>query len=299
MDGAISTRSPQLVAAEDNRIQEPAVKSAFGRKGMSIKVGINGFGRIGRMVLRAASARFSGHRDRRHQRPARPTTIAHMLDYDTVHGQVSGHARGRRRIARRQRQKIASRWRNGPGGAAVGVSSASTSCVECTGLFTDQGERRRRTLRPARKSHHVGAVGKDVDADVRLRCQSRHAHRPRTRSFPTRRARPTALRRSPRRCTTTGGIKRGLMTTIHAYTDDADDRSTAEQGLAARARGIAQNIIPTIDRRRRRPSAWSCPSSTAGSTASRSACRRSTCRSSILRSSPRATRRPTRRICAS
>ena len=55
-----------------------------------IKVGINGFGRIGRLVFRAAVKRIPHIRRRRYQRPVCPvlTTWLYMLKYDTVHGQI-------------------------------------------------------------------------------------------------------------------------------------------------------------------------------------------------------------------
>ena len=55
-----------------------------------IKIGINGFGRIGRLVFRAAmSQRRCG--DRRHQRPDFSVDyMAYMLRYDTMHGQFNG-----------------------------------------------------------------------------------------------------------------------------------------------------------------------------------------------------------------
>ena len=63
---------------------------------MTIKVGINGFGRIGRMAFRAICQDFRRHRGRRHQRPARPDYLAYMLKYDSVHGNFKGDIVGRR-----------------------------------------------------------------------------------------------------------------------------------------------------------------------------------------------------------
>ena len=57
---------------------------------MPVRVGINGFGRIGRNVFRAAQAAERRHRVGRRQRPHRPKTLAHLLKYDSILGPVPG-----------------------------------------------------------------------------------------------------------------------------------------------------------------------------------------------------------------
>ena len=56
---------------------------------MTIKVGINGFGRIGRIVFRAAQKR-SRHRNRWYQRSLDAEYMAYMLKYDSTHGRFDG-----------------------------------------------------------------------------------------------------------------------------------------------------------------------------------------------------------------
>ena len=116
--------------------------------------------------------------------------------------------------------------------------------VESTGFFTD-----------ATKAHaHIDGGAKKViisapasNEDITVVMGVNHddydpaaAHT----SSPTRRAPPTASRRWPRRSTTSFGIVKGLMTTIHAYTADQNLQDNIHKDLR-RARAAALNIVPT------------------------------------------------------
>ena len=72
---------------------------------MTIKIGINGFGRIGRNVLRAAVQNFSDIEIVGINDLLEPDYLAYMLQYDSVHGRFKGDSRGRRQHADRQRQE--------------------------------------------------------------------------------------------------------------------------------------------------------------------------------------------------
>ena len=72
---------------------------------MGIKVGINGFGRIGRMVFRAAARHFDDIEIVGINDLLEPDYLAYMLQYDSVHGRFKGDIRGRRPHADRQRQQ--------------------------------------------------------------------------------------------------------------------------------------------------------------------------------------------------
>ena len=59
---------------------------------MAVRIGINGFGRIGRCVVRAGKRRRQGGlQNRRHQRSDGHPTLAHLLKYDSVHGRFDGN----------------------------------------------------------------------------------------------------------------------------------------------------------------------------------------------------------------
>ena len=82
---------------------------------MSIKVGINGFGRIGRMVFRAATQNFPDIEIVGINDLLEPDYLAYMLKYDSVHGPIQGHCCGRRQYAGGKRQEDSSYRRQGSG----------------------------------------------------------------------------------------------------------------------------------------------------------------------------------------
>ena len=98
---------------------------------MPVRVGINGFGRIGRNVFRAAKARgeqageqieWVAVNDLTDER-----TLAHLLNYDSILGPYPGQRRGARRRARRRRAGAARCSPSATRRAAVGRARASTS----------------------------------------------------------------------------------------------------------------------------------------------------------------------------
>ena len=190
---------------------------------MAIKIGINGFGRIGRLVYRAA-ARARRLRDRRHQRPRarREPRLSAQVRHHARPLPWNGKARGGQRDGRlvhRQRQDDQDLSRADP--AALPWKDLGVDYVlESTGLFT-KGEDAEKHIEAGRKRVVISAPTKSPDTvktDV-LQGQRRATTTPRaTRSSPTRAAPPTASRRSPRSSSTTSASTEGLMTTIHAAT---------------------------------------------------------------------------------
>ncbi len=134
---------------------------------MAVKVGINGFGRIGRLVFRAlveqGAARQGTGRGRR-QRPACPAdNLAYLLKYDSTQGRFKGEVAARSRPAppRTTRssstatRSSASRVKERPERTAVeglGVEYV----IESTGLFTEADEGPRAPRRRGQEGHHLG-----------------------------------------------------------------------------------------------------------------------------------------------
>ncbi len=147
---------------------------------MTIRVGINGFGRIGRVVLRAAAKHFDDIEIVGINDLLEPDYLAYMLKYDSVHGRFAGEVAvdGSTLIVNGKKVRLTAvkdpaelRW--GDVGADI--------VVEATGLFL--------THETCQK--HLDAGAKKVIQPAR-------------RSSATRRARRTAWRRWPRCCTTAG-----------------------------------------------------------------------------------------------
>ena len=210
---------------------------------MAVKVGINGFGRIGRNIMRAAMGDkdidFVAVNDL-----TDAATLAHLLKYDSVLGNLEGGREARRGdgiTVDGDEFKVLSR--QGPGAAAL------------------EGPRRRHRVRVDRHLHQPRRRGQ---AHRRRRQEGRSSPRRRrsrtspscsastttsttrrsTRSSRTRRARRTAWRRSPRCSTSRSAIKKGWMTTVHSYTNDQNLLDLPHKDLR-RARAAALSIIPT------------------------------------------------------
>ena len=209
---------------------------------MSVRVGINGFGRIGRNVFRAAHERnadieWVGVNDLTDAK-----TLAHLLKYDSMLGpypgtvEVQGDALvvdGKQVKVLAERDPAALPW--GDLGAEV--------VIESTGLFTKRDDAAKHLAAGAQKVV-ISAPATEPDVTVVLGVNFDEATTPTsTTSSPTRRARPTASRRSRRCCTRRSASSAGLMTTIHAYTADQSLQDMPHKDLR-RARAAAINLIP-------------------------------------------------------
>src|ERR1700761_45085 len=166
---------------------------------MSIRVGINGFGRIGRNVLRAIAEAGRDDIEVVGINDLGPVeTNAHLLRYDTVHGRFPGQVtvkgdtisigNGAIKVtAERDPSKLP--WKD------LGVDVA----LECTGIFTSK-DKASAHLTAGAKRVLVSAPADGVDLTVVSASITTSSPRS-TRSSPTRRARRTASLRSPR-CST-------------------------------------------------------------------------------------------------
>ena len=208
---------------------------------MAVKVAINGFGRIGRNVLRAIVE--SGRTDievvaLNDLGPVE--TNAHLMRYDSVHGRfpgtvtVSGDTidvgRGPIRVTA-ERDPKALPWGD------VDIA------LECTGIFTDRAKAALH-LENGSKRVIVSAPAERRRQDHRLRRQRQGADQGRPASSPTPPAPPTASRRSPTCCNKAIGIDKGFMTTIHSYTGDQPTLDTCTRTSTAPA-PPRSSMIPT------------------------------------------------------
>ena len=209
---------------------------------MTVRVAINGFGRIGRLVLRAVHE--AGRRDVEvvainDLGPVE--TNAHLLRHDSNHGPFPGEIKTRRDVidigggpikVTAERDPATLPWRK------LGVDVA----LECTGLFTQRDDAAKH-LAAGAKRVLISAPASGVDLTVVFGVNHRKL-----------RKRHTVV--SNASCTTNClapvaqvlnqvvGIAQGFMTTVHAYTGDQPVLDTLHPDLR-RARGAAQSMVPT------------------------------------------------------
>ena len=209
---------------------------------MPVKVGINGFGRIGRNVFRAAQGRpeieivaVNDITD--------PPTLAHLLKYDSILGNFSGavSADGDQLTVDGHRVKVFAEkdpgnlpWRD------LGVSIV----VESTGLFTDAVKARVHIDRGGANKVIISAPAKNEDITIVLgvnesRYDPRQHHVVSNASCTTNCLAPMA-----KVLHDSFGIEAGLMTTIHSYTSDQRLLDAPHKDLR-RARAAALSLIPT------------------------------------------------------
>ncbi|VUZ27995.1 Glyceraldehyde-3-phosphate dehydrogenase A [uncultured Comamonas sp.] len=208
---------------------------------MAIKIGINGFGRIGRMVFRACVQNFSDIEVVGINDLLEPDYLAYMLKYDSVHGRFKGDVavkdgnlivNGKTIRLTQERDPANLKW--GEVGADV--------VIEATGLFLDDASARKHIAAGAKKVlmsapskdgtpmfvfgvNHATYAGQDIvsNASCTTNCLA-----------------PVAKVLNDK-----WGIKRGLMTTVHAATATQKTVDGPSNKDWRGGRGILENIIPS------------------------------------------------------
>ena len=209
---------------------------------MAIKVGINGFGRIGRNIMRAAMGSseidFVAVNDL-----TNAATLAHLLKYDSILGNLKADDHGARGQDLRGRGRIPGAVGEGSGAAAVEGSRRGRG-VRVDRPVHRSRQRRQAPRRRARRRSSSPRRPRSPTSRSSSASTTTSTTRNRTTSSRTRRARPTASRRSPRCCTSSSASRKGWMTTIHSYTNDQQLLDLPHKDLR-RARAAALSIIPT------------------------------------------------------
>jgi glyceraldehyde 3-phosphate dehydrogenase len=209
---------------------------------MAIKVAINGFGRIGRLLFRAAIEREANIDFLAVNDITDAKTLAHLLKYDSIHGrfnadvQVNGTnltVNGKELKVLSQRDPTQLPWKD------LGVYLA----VESTGLFTER-EGASKHLKAGAKKVLISAPAKNPDATIVLGVnQDTYDHSKHNiisnASCTTNCVAPVA-----KVLHENFGVDRALMLTAHAYTNDQRVTDMVHRDLR-RARAAALNIIPT------------------------------------------------------
>jgi len=208
---------------------------------MAIKVGINGFGRIGRMVFRAAVQNFSDMEIVGINDLLEPDYLAYMLQYDSVHGRFQGNVsvkdgalvvNGKTIRLTQERDPANLKW------DAVGADVV----IEATGVFLDKTTAEKHLAAGAKKVllsapskddtpmfvfgvNHANYAGQTIvsNASCTTNCLA-----------------PVAMVLNNK-----WGIKRGLMTTVHAATATQKTVDGPSNKDWRGGRGILENIIPS------------------------------------------------------
>ena len=208
---------------------------------MSVKLGINGFGRIGRMVLRAAlnhpDVEVAAINDLTDS-----ATMAYLLKYDSVHGRLDMEVTAKEDSIDINGKSIAIRSVKDPekiGWGDLGVDIAA----ECTGIFRNREGASKHLAAGARKVI-ISAPAGDPDITIVMGVNSnqydpRQHHIISNASCTTNCLAPVA-----KVLLENFGLQQGLMTTIHSYTGDQRLLDFPHKDLR-RARAAALSMIPT------------------------------------------------------
>jgi glyceraldehyde 3-phosphate dehydrogenase len=208
---------------------------------MSVKVGINGFGRIGRNVLRAAlgdaAIEFVAVND-----ITDPKTLAHLLKYDSVlgildadigHGEDCVLVNGKSIRVFKVKDPAEIDW----------SSLGAQVVVESTGLFTDANQAKKH-LRGSVKKVIISAPAKNEDITVVLGVNENKYDPAKHNVISNASCTTNCLAPVAKVVHENFRIKNGSMTTIHAYTNDQKILDLPHSDLR-RARAAALSIIPT------------------------------------------------------
>lgn len=210
---------------------------------MTTKIAINGFGRIGRNVLRALEE--SGREDLEVvaiNDLSSTDNLAHLLKYDSIHGRFGGtvsHTENTLNIGKGDIQVTAIRNLEDQNWADNDVDIV----MECTGIFTARDAAAKHITAGAKRVL-ISAPGKNADKTIVYGVNhdilTKDDHIVSNGSCTT-----NALAPAAKVLNDTFGIENGFMTTIHAYTGDQPTLDTIHRKDYNRGRAAALSMIPT------------------------------------------------------
>ena len=206
---------------------------------MAIKVGINGFGRIGRLVFRRA-LEVGGFDFVSINDLTDATTLAHLLKYDSVHGKFKGSVSvdGNDLIINGDRLKITAE-RDPANLNWQGVDVV----IESTGIFVKRDQIAQHLSNGAKKVVLTVPAKDEIDATIVLGVND-HALTGSEKLISNASCTTNCLAPLVKVLNDSFGIEKGLMTTVHSYTNDQRLLDLPHKDLR-RARAAATNIIPT------------------------------------------------------
>ena len=208
---------------------------------MAIKVGINGFGRIGRMVFKIMMAR-GGFEVVAINDLTDAKTLAHLLKYDSVHGRYKGEVKAKDKSIVVDGKEIEILSVKNPAELPWGKEGAKV-VIESTGVFRDK-EKIALHLKAGAEKVILTVPAKDEIDNMIVLGVNNEALRPTDKIVSNASCTTNCLAPMVKVLNDAFGVERGLMTTIHAYTNDQNVLDLPHKDLR-RARAAAENIIPT------------------------------------------------------
>jgi glyceraldehyde 3-phosphate dehydrogenase len=210
---------------------------------MAVKVGINGFGRIGRNLFRAAHAAGSDLEFVAVNDLVDAEMIAHLLKYDSILGRFPGEVEAVEGGIAVDGSQIKVLSEKDPAALPWGDLGVEV-VIESTGLFTKR-EGAEKHLEAGARKVIISAPATDPDVTVALGVNFDQAYDAEQHNIISNASCTTnCLAPVAKVLSDTVGIDRGLMTTIHAYTADQRLQDLPHKDLR-RARAAAVNLIPT------------------------------------------------------
>jgi glyceraldehyde 3-phosphate dehydrogenase len=207
-----------------------------------MKVAINGFGRIGRQVFKAFTEKYSQVEVVAINDLTDNKTLAHLLKYDSTYGVFKADISATENSIVVNGKEIKTFSEKDPANLPWGELGVDL-VLECTGFFTN-GEKAKVHLNSGAKKVLISAPGTNIDKTIVLGVNSHEYDKENHHIV------------SNGSCTTNGlapvakvlleefGIVKGIMTTVHSYTNDQRILDLPHEDLR-RARAAALNIIPT------------------------------------------------------
>jgi glyceraldehyde 3-phosphate dehydrogenase len=213
---------------------------------MTTKIAINGFGRIGRCILRAMHEQkaFKDVELVAINDLTDAKTLAHLYNYDSIHGRAEPRAVARESALEIDNQHVKITAEKDPEKLpwkALGVDVA----LECTGLFTDK-EKASLHLKAGAKKVLISAPAKGQDLTIVLGVNHEQYDSSKHHIISNGSCTTNCLAPVAKVLLESFGIKQGLMNTIHSYTNDQSVLDIPHRkGDLRRARAAAVNIIPS------------------------------------------------------
>ena len=212
---------------------------------MATKIGINGFGRIGRAVVRVMAEK----NDKNLELVAindltDAKTLAHLYNFDTVHGRAPHPAEAHETMLRFPSCEAKIFAEKDP--AKIPWKSLGVDIVlECTGLFTDK-EKVMAHMQGGAKKVLISAPAKNQDATIVLGVNQESYDPAKHHVISNGSCTTNCLAPVAKVMLESFGIVRGLMTTVHSYTNDQSVLDVPHRkGDLRRARAAAMNMIPS------------------------------------------------------